>query len=111
MKTLIIFFLIQAAVTAPEYFSKLIIDATDATIEQRVSDEEGNYIVAKVDSYYTEELIKMQIRSLIGQYEDVTVARSWERAEDCIRIFVNVSDKMLLIEYDDSKKLIIFVWK
>lgn len=110
MKTLILFALLQATVSAPEYFSNLIIEATGATIERQATDEDGSYIIAKVDSYYSEELVKMQVRSTIDRFSDVTVYKHWTRIDEGIRTMINVGGAILLVEYDDENKLLTFAW-
>ena len=110
MKTLILFALLQVTVSVPEYFSTLVIEATGATIERQATDKDGSYIIAKVDSYYSEELLKMQVRSTIDQFSDVKVHRTWTRVDGGIRLMVKTGDDILLIEYDDVNKLLTFAW-
>lgn len=110
MKTLILFALLQATVSVPEYLSTLVIEATGATIERQASDKDGSYIIAKVDSYYSEELVKMQVRSIIDQFSDVKVSRNWTRVDGGIRLMIDASGEILLVEYDDVNKLLTFAW-
>lgn len=89
-----------------------IIEEMDAVISRSSENESHHHIIAEIDSFYDEELVKMKVRSVVREYSDVSYLRTWSRDEagDISCVLKIGEDKLLMLTYKKSHNVMFLIW-
>ena len=90
-----------------------IIKTCDATISDEGHAEDGNYIISLTPSYYSEDLVKMEIKRVERRLSDVKQIGVWRKTEGgSISLTLKIDGEgLFFMSYMEEDQILVFVWE